>query len=205
MENINLYAILERYGIDVFVPALLVSVAILVISKLFPSLEKKHDFAIRSVLSVVFYAIYIAVSEKDAAFLIEKSASILGASYLIRLPYKKDDDKSDGNGNDYGTTDDTDNNDGVIGENEIDKKNGNAIGNDAEEVAASGNLSDSPTDGDRIESDTEKANDVDRAEKADYTTESPTENNPTTEYNGKPPSARKPRGGRFCIFLKTII
>ncbi len=180
MENINLYAILERYGIDVFVPALLVSVAILVISKLFPSLEKKHDFAIRSVLSVVFYAIYIAVSEKDAAFLIEKSASILGASYLIRLPYKKDDDKSDGN--DYDSTDDTDNNknignnDGVIGENEID----NAIGNDAEEVAASGNLSDSPTDGDRIESDSEKANDADRAEKADYTTESPTENNPTT-------------------------
>ena len=179
MENINLYAILERYGIDVFVPALLVSVAILVISKLFPSLEKKHDFAIRSVLSVVFYAIYIAVSEKDAAFLIEKSASILGASYLIRLPYKKDDDKSDGNGNDYGTTDDTDNNenisnnDGVIGENEIDKK----IGNNTEEVAASGNLSDSPTDGDRIESDTEKANDADRAEKTDYTTESPTDSN----------------------------
>lgn len=54
MENINLYAILERYGIDVFVPALLVSMAILVISKLFPSLEKKHDFVIRSVLSVVF-------------------------------------------------------------------------------------------------------------------------------------------------------
>ena len=181
MENINLYAILERYGIDVFVPALLVSVAILVISKLFPSLEKKHDFAIRSVLSVVFYAIYIAVSEKDAAFLIEKSASILGASYLIRLPYKKDDDKSDdNNGNDGGNTDDTDNNDGVIGENEIDKKNGNAIGNDAEEVAASGNLSDSPTDGDRIDSDTEKANNADRAEKADCTTESPTENNPTT-------------------------
>ena len=180
MENINLYAILERYGIDVFVPALLVSVAILVISKLFPSLEKKHDFAIRSVLSVVFYAIYIAVSEKDAAFLIEKSASILGASYLIRLPYKKDDDKSAGN--DYGSTDDTDNNenignnDGVIGENEIDKKNGN----DTEEVAASGNLSDSPTYGDRIESDTDKANNADETKRADYTTESPTENNPTT-------------------------
>lgn len=180
MENINLYAILERYGIDVFVPALLVSVAILVISKLFPSLEKKHDFAIRSVLSVVFYAIYIVVSEKDAAFLIEKSASILGASYLIRLPYKKDDDKSDGN--DYGSTDDTDNNknignnDGVIGENEI----YNAIGNDAEEVAASGNLSDSPTDGDRIDSDTNKADNADETEKADCTTESPTENNPTT-------------------------
>ena len=182
MENINLYAILERYGIDVFVPALLVSVAILVISKLFPSLEKKHDFAIRSVLSVVFYAIYIAVSEKDAAFLIEKSASILGASYLIRLPYKKDDNKSDGNY--YGSTDDTDNNenleniggdgkDEVIGENEI----GNSIGNDTEEVAASGNLSDSPTDGDRIESDTEKANDADKAEKADCTTESPTDSN----------------------------
>ena len=174
MENINLYAILERYGIDVFVPALLVSVALLVISKLFPSLEKKHDFAIRSVLSVVFYAIYIAVSEKDAAFLIEKSASILGASYLIRLPYKKDDGKNDGNDNND-NNDNTDYDDN-IGENEID----NAIGNDAEEVAASGNLSDSPTDGDRIDSDTNKADNADETEKADCTTESPTENNPTT-------------------------
>lgn len=174
MENINLYAILERYGIDVFVPALLVSVAILVISKLFPSLEKKHDFAIRSVLSVVFYAIYIAVSEKDAAFLIEKSASILGASYLIRLPYKKDDGKNDGNDNND-NNDNTDYDDN-IGENEID----NAIGNDAEKVAASGNLSDSPTDGDRIDSDTNKADNADETEKADCATESPTENNPTT-------------------------
>lgn len=174
MENINLYAILERYGIDVFVPALLVSVAILVISKLFPSLEKKHDFAIRSVLSVVFYAIYIAVSEKDAAFLIEKSASILGASYLIRLPYKKDDGKNDGNDNND-NNDNTDYDDN-IGKNEI----GNKIDNGDEEVAASGNLSDSPTDGDRIDSDTNKADNADETEKADCTTESPTENNPTT-------------------------
>lgn len=162
MENINLYAILERYGIDVFVPALLVSMAILVISKLFPSLEKKHDFVIRSVLSVVFYAVYIAVSEKDAAFLIEKSASILGASYLIRLPYKKDDNKDDGNIG--GNTDDAENandNDGINGKNEIDCKNGY----DTEEVSRSGDLSDSLRGGDREESDTDKADDTDSADK----------------------------------------
>ena len=164
MENINLYAILERYGIDVFVPALLVSMAILVISKLFPSLEKKHDFAIRSVLSVVFYAVYIAVSEKDAAFLIEKSASILGASYLIRLPYKKDDNKDDANID--GNTDDAENandNDGINGKNEIDGKNGY----DTEEVSRSGNLSARLTDGDREESDTDKADDTDNADKTE--------------------------------------
>lgn len=164
MENINLYAILERYGIDVFVPALLVSVAILVISKLFPSLEKKHDFVIRSVLSVVFYAVYIAVSEKDAAFLIEKSASILGASYLIRLPYKKDDNKDDGNIN--GNTDDAENvndNDGINGKNEIDGKNGY----DTEEVSRSGNLSDSLRGGDREESDTDKADDTENADETE--------------------------------------
>lgn len=158
MENINLYAILERYGIDVFVPALLVSVAILVISKLFPSLEKKHDFVIRSVLSVVFYAVYIAVSEKDAAFLIEKSASILGASYLIRLPYKKDDNKDEGNID--GNTDDAENandNDGINGKNEIDGKNGY----DTEEVSRSGDLSASLLGGDREERDTDKADDTD--------------------------------------------
>lgn len=162
MENINLYAILERYGIDVFVPALLVSMAILVISKLFPSLEKKHDFVIRSVLSVVFYAVYIAVSEKDAAFLIEKSASILGASYLIRLPYKKDDNKDDGNIDN--NTDDAENandNDGINGKNEIDGKNGY----DTEEVSRSGDLSDSLRGGDREESDTDKADDTDNADK----------------------------------------
>lgn len=162
MENINLYAILERYGIDVFMPALLVSMAILVISKLFPSLEKKHDFVIRSVLSVVFYAVYIAVSEKDAAFLIEKSASILGASYLIRLPYKKDDNKDDGNIG--GNTDDAENandNDGINGKNEIDCKNGY----DTEEVSRSGDLSDSLRGGDREESDTDKADDTDSADK----------------------------------------
>lgn len=164
MENINLYAILERYGIDVFVPALLVSVAILVISKLFPSLEKKHDFVIRSVLSVVFYAVYIAVSEKDAAFLIEKSASILGASYLIRLPYKKDDNKDDGNID--GNTDDAENannNDGINGKNEIDGKNGY----DTEEASRSGNLSDSLRGGDREESDTDKADDTDNADETE--------------------------------------
>lgn len=164
MENINLYAILERYGIDVFVPALLVSVAILVISKLFPSLEKKHDFVIRSVLSVVFYAVYIAVSEKDAAFLIEKSASILGASYLIRLPYKKDDNKDDGNID--GNTDDAENandNDGINGKNEIDGKNGY----DTEEVSRSGNLSDSLRGGDREESDTDKADDTENADETE--------------------------------------
>lgn len=164
MENINLYAILERYGIDVFVPALLVSVAILVISKLFPSLEKKHDFVIRSVLSVVFYAVYIAVSEKDAAFLIEKSASILGASYLIRLPYKKDDNKDDGNID--GNTDDAENadyNDGINGKNEIDGKDGY----DTEEVSRSGDLSDSLRGGDREESDTDKADDTDNADETE--------------------------------------
>lgn len=162
MENINLYAILERYGIDVFVPALLVSVAILVISKLFPSLEKKHDFVIRSVLSVVFYAVYIAVSEKDAAFLIEKSASILGASYLIRLPYKKDNNKDDGNIDN--NTDDAENaNDGINGKNEIDGKNGY----DTEEVSRSGNLSARLTDGDREESDTDKADDTDNADETE--------------------------------------
>lgn len=164
MENINLYAILERYGIDVFVPALLVSMAILVISKLFPSLEKKHDFVIRSVLSVVFYAVYIAVSEKDAAFLIEKSASILGASYLIRLPYKKDDNKDDGNID--GNTDDAENandNDGINGKNEIDGKNGY----DTEEVSRSGDLSDSLRGGDREESDTDKTDDTDNADKTE--------------------------------------
>ena len=164
MENINLYAILERYGIDVFVPALLVSVAILVISKLFPSLEKKHDFVIRSVLSVVFYAVYIAVSEKDAAFLIEKSASILGASYLIRLPYKKDDNKDDGNID--GNTDNAENandNDGINGKNEIDGKNGY----DTEEVSRSGDLSDSLLGGDREESDTDKADDTENADKTE--------------------------------------
>ena len=164
MENINLYAILERYGIDVFVPALLVSMAILVISKLFPSLEKKHDFVIRSVLSVVFYAVYIAVSEKDAAFLIEKSASILGASYLIRLPYKKDDNKDDGNIN--GNTDDAENandNNGINGKNEIDGKNGY----DTEEVSRSGDLSDSLRGGDREESDTDKADDTDNADETE--------------------------------------
>lgn len=164
MENINLYAILERYGIDVFVPALLVSMAILVISKLFPSLEKKHDFVIRSVLSVVFYAVYIAVSEKDAAFLIEKSASILGASYLIRLPYKKDDNKDDGNID--GNTDDAENandNDGINGKNEIDGKNGY----DTEEVSRSGDLSDSLRGGDREESDTGKADDTDNADETE--------------------------------------
>lgn len=164
MENINLYAILERYGIDVFVPALLVSMAILVISKLFPSLEKKHDFVIRSVLSVVFYAVYIAVSEKDAAFLIEKSASILGASYLIRLPYKKDDNKDDGNIN--GNTDDAENandNNGINGKNEIDDKNGY----DTEEVSRSGDLSDSLRGGDREENDTDKADDTDNADETE--------------------------------------
>lgn len=164
MENINLYAILERYGIDVFVPALLVSVAILVISKSFPSLEKKHDFVIRSVLSVVFYAVYIAASEKDAAFLIEKSASILGASYLIRLPYKKDDNKDDGNID--GNTDDAENandNDGINGKNEIDGKNCY----DTEEVSRSGDLSDSLRGGDREESDTDKADDTDNADKTE--------------------------------------
>lgn len=164
MENINLYAILERYGIDVFVPALLVSMAILVISKLFPSLEKKHDFVIRSVLSVVFYAVYIAVSEKDAAFLIEKSTSILGASYLIRLPYKKDDNKDDGNID--GNTDDAENandNDGINGKNEIDGKNGY----DTEEVSRSGDLSDSLRGGDREESDTDKTDDTDNADKTE--------------------------------------
>lgn len=164
MENINLYAILERYGIDVFVPALLVSVAILVISKLFPSLEKKHDFVIRSVLSVVFYAVYIAVSEKDAAFLIEKSASILGASYLIRLPYKKDDNKDDGNID--GNTDDAENadyNDGINGKNEIDGKDGY----DTEEVSRSGDLSDSLRGGDREESDTDKADDTENADETE--------------------------------------
>lgn len=164
MENINLYAILERYGIDVFMPALLVSMAILVISKLFPSLEKKHDFVIRSVLSVVFYAVYIAVSEKDAAFLIEKSASILGASYLIRLPYKKDDNKDDGNID--GNTDDAENandNDGINGKNEIDGKNGY----DTEEVSRSGNLSDSLRGRDREESDTDKADDTDNADETE--------------------------------------
>lgn len=164
MENINLYAILERYGIDVFVPALLVSMAILVISKLFPSLEKKHDFVIRSVLSVVFYAVYIAVSEKDAAFLIEKSASILGASYLIRLPYKKDDNKDDGNID--GNTDDAENandNDGINGKNEIDGKNGY----DTEEVSRSGDLSDSLRGGEREESDTDKVDDTDNADKTE--------------------------------------
>lgn len=158
MENINLYAILERYGIDVFMPALLVSMAILVISKLFPSLEKKHDFVIRSVLSVVFYAVYIAVSEKDAAFLIEKSASILGASYLIRLPYKKDNNKDDGNIDN--NTDDAENandNEGINGKNEIDGKNGY----DTEEVSRNGDLSDSLRGGDREESDTDKADDTD--------------------------------------------
>lgn len=160
MENINLYAILERYGIDVFVPALLVSVAILVISKLFPSLEKKHDFVIRSVLSVVFYAVYIAVSEKDAAFLIEKSASILGASYLIRLPYKKDDNKDDGNTDDAENAND---NDGINGNNEIDGKNGY----DTEEVSRSVNLSDSLRGGDREESDTDKADDTDNADETE--------------------------------------
>ena len=164
MENINLYAILERYGIDVFMPALLVSMAILVISKLFPSLEKKHDFVIRSVLSVVFYAVYIAVSEKDAAFLIEKSASILGASYLIRLPYKKDDNKDDGNID--GNTDDAENandNDGINGKNEIDGKNGY----DPEEISRSGDLSDSLRGGDREESDTDKADDTDNADETE--------------------------------------
>lgn len=164
MENINLYAILERYGIDVFVPALLVSMAILVISKLFPSLEKKHDFVIRSVLSVVFYAVYIAVSEKDAAFLIEKSASILGASYLIRLPYKKDDNKDDGNID--GNTDNAENandNDGINGKNEIDGKNGY----DTEEVSRSGDLSDSLRGGDREESDTDKADDTENADETE--------------------------------------
>ena len=164
MENINLYAILERYGIDVFVPALLVSMAILVISKLFPSLEKKHDFVIRSVLSVVFYAVYIAVSEKDAAFLIEKSASILGASYLIRLPYKKDYNKDDGNIG--GNTDDDENandNDGINGKNEIDGKNGY----DTEEFSRSGDLSDSLRGGDREESDTVKADDTDNADETE--------------------------------------
>ncbi len=164
MENINLYAILERYGIDVFMPALLVSMAILVISKLFPSLEKKHDFVIRSVLSVVFYAVYIAVSEKDAAFLIEKSASILGASYLIRLPYKKDDNKDDGNIG--GNTDDAENandNDGINGKNEIDGKNGY----DTEEFSRSGDLSDSLRGGDREESDTDKADDTDNADETE--------------------------------------
>lgn len=164
MENINLYAILERYGIDVFVPALLVSMAILVISKLFPSLEKKHDFVIRSVLSVVFYAVYIAVSEKDAAFLIEKSASILGASYLIRLPYKKDDNKDDGNID--GNTDNAANandNDGINGKNEIDGKNGY----DTEEVSRSGDLSDSLRGGDREESDTDKADNTDNADETE--------------------------------------
>ena len=164
MENINLYAILERYGIDVFVPALLVSMAILVISKLFPSLEKKHDFVIRSVLSVVFYAVYIAVSEKDAAFLIEKSASILGASYLIRLPYKKDDNKDDGNID--GNTDDAENandNDGINGKNEIDGKDGY----DTEKVSRSVDLSASLTDGDREESDTDKADDTENADETE--------------------------------------
>ena len=164
MENINLYAILERYGIDVFVPALLVSMAILVISKLFPSLEKKHDFVIRSVLSVVFYAVYIAVSEKDAAFLIEKSASILGASYLIRLPYKKDDDKNDGNidGNIDNAANANDN-DGINGKNEIDGKNGY----DTEEVSRSGDLSTSLRGGDREESDTDKADDTENADETE--------------------------------------
>ena len=164
MENINLYAILERYGIDVFVPALLVSMAILVISKLFPSLEKKHDFVIRSVLSVVFYAVYIAVSEKDAAFLIEKSASILGASYLIRLPYKKDDNKDDGNID--GNTNDAENandNNGINGKNEIDGKNCY----DTEEVSRSGDLSDSLRGGEREESDTDKADDTGNADKTE--------------------------------------
>lgn len=164
MENINLYAILERYGIDVFMPALLVSMAILVISKLFPSLEKKHDFVIRSVLSVVFYAVYIAVSEKDAAFLIEKSASILGASYLIRLPYKKDDNKDDGNID--GNTDDAANandNDGINGKNEI----GGKDGYDTEEVSRSGDLSDSLRGGDREVSDTDKADDTDNADETE--------------------------------------
>ena len=164
MENINLYAILERYGIDVFVPALLVSMAILVISKLFPSLEKKHDFVIRSVLSVVFYAVYIAASEKDAAFLIEKSASILGASYLIRLPYKKDDNNDDGNID--GNTDDAENandNDGINGKNEIDDKNGY----DTEEVSRSGDLSDSLRGGDREESDTDKTDDTENADETE--------------------------------------
>ena len=164
MENINLYAILERYGIDVFMPALLVSMAILVISKLFPSLEKKHDFVIRSVLSVVFYAVYIAVSEKDAAFLIEKSASILGASYLIRLPNKKDDNKDDGNIDN--NTDDAENandNDGINGKNEIDGKNGY----DTEEVSRSGDLSASLRGGDREESDTDKADDTDNADETE--------------------------------------
>ena len=160
MENINLYAILERYGIDVFVPALLVSMAILVISKLFPSLEKKHDFVIRSVLSVVFYAVYIAVSEKDTAFLIEKSASILGSSYLIRLPYKKDNNKDDGNTDDAENAND---NDGINGKNEIDGKNCY----DTEEVSRSGDLSDSLRGGDREESDTDKADDTENADETE--------------------------------------
>lgn len=95
MQTINLQTLLERYGIDVFLPAFLVSATMFVARKFYPTMGKQRDFAIRTALSVVFYAVYVLISEKDAASIVEKSASILGASYLIFSPVKQSNKKTD--------------------------------------------------------------------------------------------------------------
>ncbi len=106
MQTINLQALLERYGIDVFLPAFLVSATMFVAKKFCPTMGKQRDFAIRTALSVVFYAVYVLISEKDAASIVEKSASILGASYLIFSPAKQSSKKTDA-ANDDRKTDET--------------------------------------------------------------------------------------------------
>ena len=84
MENVGFYATFDKYGIEVLILAFAVCACVAAAKKLFPKMNKRTELALRFVLSVAFYALYVTLLQKDVIMCLEKGASICGVSYFIR-------------------------------------------------------------------------------------------------------------------------
>ena len=84
MENVGFYATFDKYGIEVLILAFAVCACVAAAKKLFPKMNKRTELALRFVLSVAFYALYVTLLQKDVIMCLEKGASICGVSYFVR-------------------------------------------------------------------------------------------------------------------------
>ena len=84
MENVGFYATFDKYGVEVLILAFAVCACVAAAKKLFPKMNKRAELALRFVLSVAFYALYVTLLQKDIIMCLEKGASICGVSYFVR-------------------------------------------------------------------------------------------------------------------------
>lgn len=91
MENLNFFANLDKFGAEVFVLAFAVCACVALAKKLFPDLSKQRELALRFILAVVFYALYVTLFNKELLQCLEKGASICGVSYFVRSVFSDSD------------------------------------------------------------------------------------------------------------------